>query len=179
MAGCVDGDVRTVDTKGTPSSALDTPTTPEVYYKGEWYPICGHDFWDNNNGATTLCEQLGFTTGDLVGGYYPDRDKPERVYPKDAMLVGKCRAGEALTACTDRHTYWGNLDGRVGGCRQGNHVRISTRCSGGSTHRTSSCRTPGKLPFSKGYSPGCIGTATLRLVLPRHPRANVGMASCC
>ena len=128
-AGCVDGDVRTVNTTGTPSSALGTPATPEVYYKGEWYPVCGHGFWDNGNGTTTLCKKLGFKAGGLVGGYYPNR-QPAGVYPKDAMPVGGCRPGEPLTACTGIHNDWGNLDGRDGTCRQGNKVRVSITCSG-------------------------------------------------
>ena len=31
---------------------------PEVNVNGEWFPICGHYFWDNNNGASLFCQRL-------------------------------------------------------------------------------------------------------------------------
>ena len=162
---CGDGDVRTADhATGTPASALDKATTPEVYYKGEWHPVCGHGFWDNGNGATTLCKQLGFGAGDVVGGHWPGR-QPAGVYPKDAMPVGECGAGEPLTNCTGGRNGWGNFSagggtaGR-GWCHQGNKVRMAITCSGGSAHRTSSCRAQGTpLSFPAGSSARLGGAA--------------------
>ena len=88
-----DGSVRTVDSNGQPVSALDTSLTPEIFYDGQWYPICGHYFWDGNtNAATTLCKQLGFASGTPT--------KTETKNSKNAMPVGRCNENEPLTACT-------------------------------------------------------------------------------
>ena len=38
----------------------------ETSYKGKLYPLCGHNFWDNNEGVTTACKLLGFETGKLI-----------------------------------------------------------------------------------------------------------------
>ena len=58
-AGCVDGNVRTVGASRNPTSALNTATSPEIFNQGEWHPICGRYFIDDQNGANTLCTQLG------------------------------------------------------------------------------------------------------------------------
>ena len=49
---CSSGDVRLLD-----------DGTPEYYLNGDWYPICGHYFWDNDHGATAFCRKLGSTSG--------------------------------------------------------------------------------------------------------------------
>ena len=33
--------------------------TSEVFFNGQWHPICGHSFWDNSHGAELFCHQLG------------------------------------------------------------------------------------------------------------------------
>ena len=134
-----DGAVRTVDANGYPTSALNTATTPEVLYLGEWYPVCGHYFWDNSDGAGTVCQQLGFASGKLT--------KTGAVYSKNAMHVGKCAVGEALTACTKGGNAWGVFDVvKNSNCRRGERVGIEVTCSGGSNWRTVSCATGVKQP---------------------------------
>ena len=84
------------------------------------YPVCGHGFVDNNNGAETFCKQLGYATGtaSMTGG----------VYSTDAMPVGRCKPGEALEMCSDDiddGNGWGDLDaGNAGGCKQGKNVAV-------------------------------------------------------
>ena len=45
---CVDGDVK-----------LDS-SIPMIHWNGRWSPICGHYFWDNDNGVYEFCRMLGF-----------------------------------------------------------------------------------------------------------------------
>ena len=40
--------------------------TPEVYLRGQWYPICGPNFWNNQEGAMSICKSLGFETGEVI-----------------------------------------------------------------------------------------------------------------
>ena len=128
---CKNGDVRTVtiDDARTPTLA-HTKTTPEFFYSGEWHPICGHYFWDNENGAATLCRKLGFDAGKLVAKGLQ--------FSQDAIPVGKCEANQALTSC------------KLGDykrqpvpepCARGKPAGVAMQCSGGSKQRTASCIT--------------------------------------
>ena len=65
---------------------------PEVLFEGEYYPICGHKFWDNDDGATTLCKHVGFQKG--------TSQKIKNEYNVDSMPVGRCKPGEELMKCT-------------------------------------------------------------------------------
>ena len=56
---CSDGEVRPA--KGA-VAYQGSPFYPEIYYGGSWYPVCGHYFWDDSNGATTLCQMMGFSS---------------------------------------------------------------------------------------------------------------------
>jgi hypothetical protein len=81
--------------------------SPEIMYNGSWYPICGHWFWDDNNGATTVCQGLGFSSGLVSSGY---GERAHTSQPKAAMPVGRCNAGEALTSCSNGGNYWGDFN---------------------------------------------------------------------
>ena len=95
---------------------------PEVLFKGQYYPICGHYFWDNNNGATTFCNLLGFQIGKIT--------RIHVVYDVDAMPVGKCKSGEALTKCTDGGNAWGEIDFdyNPGSCKKGSKSGVTLTC---------------------------------------------------
>jgi len=93
---------------------------PEVMYNGQWSPICGHYFWNNNNGAATVCGALGFSGG--------THQQTRRAYSTDSMPVGSCNAGEALTSCTDGGNAWGNLEYQNGWCKAGTSVSITVTC---------------------------------------------------
>ena len=138
--GCIDGNVRTVDTAGNPTSAWNKPMIPEVFHSGGWHPICGHGFWDNDNGATTLCKRLGFASGTLT--------RTNATYSKNAVPVGSCNAGEPFTKCTGKcpgsdtpgcWNHWGNFQAGDGGCTTKYSVSVAVTCTGGSMQRTSSC----------------------------------------
>ena len=91
---------------------------PEVLFHGEYYPICRYSFDNNDIGATTFCKLLGFNKGRAI--------KTGKQYDKDAMLVGKCMAGEAITKCTggNNYRYWGDLNT----CKKGSPVGVEVEC---------------------------------------------------
>ena len=98
---------------------------PEVMFNGNWYPICGHYFWNNNYGAATVCEALGLTGG--LGWYKHTRTRT--TYSTDAMPVGSCTAGQALTSCTDGGNGWGNLEYHQGWCKAGTNIGVTVTCN--------------------------------------------------
>ena len=55
---------------------------PEIYWNGKWTPICGHFFWDNDNGAKLFCQKLGLVNGKIKGKGSKLTD--------DAIRIGKC-----------------------------------------------------------------------------------------
>lgn len=87
--------------------------TPEVYFDGVWRPVCGHCFWDNNEGASRICMdlQLGFTAGKV-------RKVGSAPYPEDSMPIGTCKSQDngkpqLLRRCGQQSS--GNCDGVVWG----------------------------------------------------------------
>ena len=95
---------------------------PEVSYKGKWYPICGHYFWDNNDhGANTLCRQLGFSSGNVT--------KTSAKFSVDAMPVGQCGAGQRLNKCTQGGNAWGNFAYQNGYCKKGTAIGVTVRAA--------------------------------------------------
>merc|ERR1711990_613252 len=91
---CTTGMVRATEHPGETAIPAPHPYTPvagtafypQIFYEGSFYPICGHYFWDNNDGATTVCRALGFSSG--------SKSEPRTsVSPANAMPVGKCSAG--------------------------------------------------------------------------------------
>lgn len=43
-------------------------SSPQIFQDGTYHPICGHWFWDNNEGAKSYCKQLGFADGEIIEG---------------------------------------------------------------------------------------------------------------
>ena len=91
---------------------------PEVRFGQDWYPICGHQFWNNNNGASTICKALGFSSGTLQRG---------QPYDLDSMEVGLCNPGQPLDACTGGGNRWGPPS-TSGWCRKGQDAGITVTC---------------------------------------------------
>ena len=94
------------------------PFVPEVLYKDTYYPICGRNFWDDNNGATTVCKFFGFNKGKnritMTG------------YDVFAMPVGRCNPGEELTKCTAGGNAWGAF---TADCKRGKRIGIVMTCT--------------------------------------------------
>jgi hypothetical protein len=99
----------------------DTPFVPEVYFDGNFYPVCGLGFADDNEGAAAICRAFRFGHGGFV-------KKTNAIFIKDAMPVGKCNAGESLDSCTGGENAHGDLDGQNGQCKAGNPVGVEVTC---------------------------------------------------
>ena len=114
---------------------------PEVMYNGQWSPICGHYFWNNDNGATTVCKALGFFGG--------TNTKTRTTYSTDAMPVGMCSAGQALTSCTmtASDNAWGNFEYNDGWCKAGTAVGVTVTCA------TSGAPSPSPSPSPSPNAP--------------------------
>ena len=118
IKSCQDGDVR-VHASSTAGDGKHV--YPEVNFMGKWYPICGHYFWDNHNGATTFCKRLGFSSGKMA--------RTRVKFNVDAMPVGKCGAGQRLNQCNKGGHAWGNLNYHGGWCKKGKSIGVSVRRS--------------------------------------------------
>ena len=100
--GCINGDVK-----------LEDDDTPNIYWNGVWYPICGHGFWKNKIGVQKFCDRLGYQDGNLSPA-------KSTTYGRDAFRVGKCKESDKwLRSCT-------------GGC---NDYKVGGRCSDVWTHK--------------------------------------------
>ena len=99
-------------------------------------PICGHYFWDNQEGAKLFCQKMGYHSGTFSG-----RGSGQK-YSMDSFRIGKCNDGDNWESCSGGcNDYQGG-----GACSNNNHakcdqtqgVKITIECSGGvSTARTS------------------------------------------
>ena len=134
---CQDGDVKATDADlNDVQPEANQAFVPNVNFEGEWYPICGHYFWDNNDGATIVCQKLGFDSGTLQQVRAP--------FTKDAMYVGTCNPGEDLTSCTAGGNHWPTV---LDDCKSGQPVSATVTCQGGSEHKQTSCA--GAVPWSQ------------------------------
>merc|ERR1712187_722117 len=98
---------------------------PEVRSHGRYYPICGHYFWDDNGGAESVCNSLGFT--------YAKLQVTKDAYSTDAMPVGRCHEGESLDQCTAGGNAFGDLGKTYGwfgndNCRKGQKIGVKVVC---------------------------------------------------
>ena len=96
---------------------------PEVLYNGKYHPICGHGFWDDNAGTTTVCNLLGFERGSFT--------KTKQKYNVNAMPVGRCSAEEQLRKCTGGENAWGNFTFNNNLCTKGKEIGITITCDAG------------------------------------------------
>ena len=102
---------------------VEADGTPKVFWDNKWSPICGHWFWDNNNGAKSVCQRLGYSGGEV--------EKANDAYAEDAIGLGRCDYNEDFLSCSigcgDKGI--GNKNG-CPGCSAGNRVAIRIHCSG-------------------------------------------------
>ena len=95
--------------------------SPFIFFNNKWSPICGHYFWDNNNGSTAFCKKLGYPSGTL--------QKITDMYLVDSLRVGTCKAGEDMMACTGGCNDYETGNG-CAECALGKPVSISITCDG-------------------------------------------------
>jgi hypothetical protein len=131
------------------------PFIPEVYFDGEYYPICYHWFSKihnvehSNRGAIMVCEALGFAGGIASDGWGSqcgsarnvwketsmcDETAPENtavVFSQNAMPVGRCHAHDtSLDSCTGGENSFGDFEWENGKCKAGNEVGVYVTCAG-------------------------------------------------
>ena len=111
-----------VRAEGGKQVAVGEAFVPEVLFEGNYYPICGHYFWDNDFGAETVCKALGFDGG--------AKTNTAAKFEEHAMPVGACNQGEELDKCTAGANQWGNFDDRSGWCNAGNTIGVEVTCTG-------------------------------------------------
>ena len=108
---------------------------PELNIDGTWTRICGHWFWDNDNGATLFCKELDpikFVSGRVK--------KTNMELPSDAIQIGKCKSSDTLLSCSG-----GCNDNVVGygcaNCKAGEKATIEVECVEGATNTTTTTTT--------------------------------------
>ena len=86
---CGDGDLK-----------LEEDGTPMFFWDEEWWPIVGHFFWDNQNGAKTFCKKLGLSGGKL--------ERTKEKYSEKSIIIGNCKKDQDLIDCTPgEKRFWG------------------------------------------------------------------------
>ena len=103
---------------------LEEDGTPLVFWNRKWSPICGHGFWDNDNGATAFCNKLGYKSGTV--------NRIESSYSIARLRIGRCHTSEDLAACNRRT----NQDNKY--CHPQDTAAISITC-GQQGDKYSSC----------------------------------------
>ena len=134
---CSNGDVK-----------LEDNGTPFVFWDNHWMPICGHYFWDNQDGAKHFCRKMGYSSGSFSG-----RGSGEK-YDMDSFRIGKCKSADKWESCSGGCNDYqgGGVCSNNGGakCDKDQKVKITIECSGGDSIRTTSCR--GNQIFEKCHS---------------------------
>lgn len=107
---------------------------PWVSQGSEWYPICGHHFWDGNVGATNVCRALGFDSGEVERKGLLGKQNIKYKADKNAMPVGECTPGEPMNSCTAGGNQWDKFDHKYGiwqeSCHAGEDVAFKVSCKG-------------------------------------------------
>ena len=100
----------------------------EIYFNGQWVPICGHFFWDNNVGADLFCQKLGFESGTIKGG----KGGSSLQLSSNGLRVGKCELGDSsVLQCSHEDCNQLELGGKCnngGNCAKGQKAAISIKC---------------------------------------------------
>ena len=110
-----------------------------LYSDGQFHPICGRYFWNNDNGADTFCRELGYENGGVLG------EITNIVFSTNAVNVGECNAGEALDACTGGgNNAWDNMNYGTNFCHAGQNIGVKVQCSGFCTTYTHATYGPMK-----------------------------------
>ena len=100
---------------------------PEIFWNGKWAPICGHFFWDNNNGAKLFCQKMGLLNGKVKG------QGSQSLLTDDAIRIGGCSDSDnqlfgCTGGCNDLKVggHCTNNDGAV--CTKGHSTKVEIEC---------------------------------------------------
>ena len=97
---CSNGDVK-----------FNSDSSPMIFWNDTWSPICGHHFWNDHNGATKFCEQLGCFFGGTVAPLFGYENYNGNVsYIVSAIQVGRCLKDDVWGECSG-----GCNGGKLGG----------------------------------------------------------------
>lgn len=104
---------------------------PLVFVSGDWRPICGHWFWNTEDGAISFCQALGYSSG--------VNHRTKHKLNASAVLIGPCNAGERIGSCTGvmRQTACQRNSVGCGSCAWGDSAGVEVECSGGGSGSTS------------------------------------------
>lgn len=102
------------------------PFVPEILFNDGYHEICGHWFWNNHNGATSVCRKLGFQSGRLQRERWHDHSWWGATLETDAVMVGSCGVGSSLEHCAENEN---RFDVGGGGCRIGDSAGIMVICA--------------------------------------------------
>ena len=95
----------------------------EVFYNGQWGPICGHWFWENDIGASLFCQELGFPSGKIT---------KTLTLPSDGLRVGMCQEGDNWLQCSQNdcnQLEFGGFCNNGGNCQKGQNAAVAIECS--------------------------------------------------
>ena len=95
-------------------------TTPYYFYQGKFRPICGHWFWNNNDGATSFCKKLGNYESGTVSLL-------RKTYDEDAINIGECQPNDDIMKCKGGFNSY-DLHEK---CKTGHKVSIGINCKPG------------------------------------------------
>ena len=104
---------------------------PMIFAHGDFHPICGAGFWNNEHGINIFCKTLGYTSGVLTS------TKRSLAVHVDAMRVGQCKSTDTnLTACSSNICNDMELGGACNNyvaskCMKGEMMRMKIKCNGG------------------------------------------------
>ena len=102
---------------------------PEVYYNGNWSPICGHWFWDTQYGTNLFCTELNGepSTGNITNDYSQRQELGSQ-----GIMIGKCLESDtSLFGCTGGKNMMRNYGSSVyrERCAAGQKSGIIIDCS--------------------------------------------------
>ena len=97
-----------------------------ICHEHQLVPICGHSFWENQNGARIFCKMLGKSGGKV--------ENKKEILQEDAYIVGKCGNQDTdLTGCNggcNEHTVGGSCSRWIVSCNKGSTGLPRISCSG-------------------------------------------------
>ena len=123
---CSTGDVK-----------LETDGTPYVFWYNQWTPICGHYFWNNQEGAKLFCRKMGYKSGSLSGHGSGQK------YATDSFRIGECNSNDMWENCRGGHNDYqigGRFNQGTAKCDRYQEVKITIWCGEGDSTKTTSCR---------------------------------------
>ena len=119
---------------------LGTDGTPFIYWDNQWVPICGHFFWDNQEGAKLFCQKMGYMSGQFSG-----RGSWQK-YSTDSFRIGKCNAGDEWESCSggcnDYQKGSRCSNNRLAKCDKNQKVKITIKCFDPATTPSAPTSTP-------------------------------------